>query len=240
MTDRLHNESNTEIRVLLVDDDTLVRAGLKLILGAHAEIKVVGEAENGEVGVRLFEELRPDVTLMDIRMPERNGLSATETILASHPDANIVVLTTFDSDEFVLRALRSGARGFLLKDTEPAELIRSVRVAAQGKATLSPSVITQLVGHVLTPASVLPDVAASPQRDELAFAQVSSLTERELDVARAVARGLSNSEIAGSLFLSVPTVKTHLSRVFDKLAVDNRVQVALKITAGGFTSEPDA
>lgn len=224
---------DTIIRVLLVDDDTLVRAGLKLILGAHKEIQIVGEAANGEAALELFDELLPDVTLMDIRMPERNGLSATEAILSKHPSANIVVLTTFDSDEFVVRALKSGARGFLLKDTEPGELVRSVRVAASGQATLSPSVITQLVAQVPHP---LVSLAAQPvveSVDSSAVAQVASLTERELDVARAVAQGLSNSEIAHKLFLSVPTVKTHLSRVFDKLDAENRVQVALKITAAG-------
>lgn len=219
------------IRVLLVDDDTLVRAGLKLILGAHKEIQIVGEAGNGEAALALFDEVLPDVTLMDIRMPERNGLSATEAILERHPSANIVVLTTFDTDEFVLRALKSGARGFLLKDTEPSELVRAVRVAASGQPTLSPSVITQLVAQI--PHAALEVPAAVPARDEQAFAQVNSLTERELDVARAVAQGLSNNEIAQALFLSVPTVKTHLSRVFDKLAAENRVQVALKITAAG-------
>jgi DNA-binding NarL/FixJ family response regulator len=236
------------IRILIADDDALVRAGLKLILGAHPELMVVGEAPNGKVAVHMFRDLLPDVVLMDIRMPERSGLSATEEILRTHPSANIVVLTTFDTDEFVVRALKSGARGFLLKDTEPAELVRSVRVAAAGQATLSPSVITQLVAQV-------PEVGVSntagtnktgdpshgsgavvhpsdrARRDENAYAHLLELTDRELDVARAVAVGMSNSQIAEHLFLSVPTVKTHLSRVFDKLGVDNRVQVALTITA---------
>ncbi len=234
------------IRILIADDDALVRAGLKLILGAHPELVIAGEAPNGEVAVHMFRELLPDVVLMDIRMPERSGLSATEEILRTHPSANLVVLTTFDTDEFVVRALKSGARGFLLKDTEPAELVRSVRVAASGQPTLSPSVITQLVAQVPHPGADVPTVtktettedtshiAADPlerAKQDGTYTFLRELTDRELDVARAVAAGMSNSEIAESLFLSVPTVKTHLSRVFDKLGVDNRVQVALIVTA---------
>ncbi len=219
----------TTIKTMLVDDDALVRAGLRLILGAHPEIVVVGECGDGETAIAEYERLRPDVVLMDIRMPQRNGLSSTAAILERFPEANIIVLTTFDTDEFVVKALKAGARGFLLKDTEPRELIRAVRLAAQGHATLSPSVISQLVAHISLPQA---DPEVTPEESAAALLG-SMLTERELDVAVAIARGLSNSDIARDLYLSVPTVKTHVSHIFAKLDVDNRVQVAIRVHEAG-------
>lgn len=211
------------IRVVVVDDDPMVRTALRMFLGGDSCITVVGEAEDGEAGVRLVRRERPDVVLMDIRMPVRDGLSATEEIRRLQPPPEVIVLTTFDADEYVLRALRSGAAGFLLKDTPPARLVEAVRTVADGSPMLSPSVTAQLIAAV----------AAPPEPEDPAVVRartaVQSLTERELDVARAVARGLSNAEIASELYLGIPTVKTHVGRLFDKLGVENRVQIALLV-----------
>ncbi|KAB7746513.1 response regulator [Nostocoides sp. F2B08] len=211
------------IRVVVVDDDPMVRTALRMFLGGDSGITVVGEAEDGEAGVRLVRRERPDVVLMDIRMPVRDGLSATEQIRRLQPPPQVIVLTTFDADEYVLRALRSGAAGFLLKDTPPARLVEAVRTVAAGSPMLSPSVTAQLIAAVAAP--------PEPEDPEVARARaaVQSLTERELDVARAVARGLSNAEIAAELYLGIPTVKTYVGRLFDKLDVENRVQIALLV-----------
>lgn len=214
--------ASAPIRLILIDDDALVRAGLRLILGGHPEIEVVGEAGNGREGVTLFNEVKPDVALMDIRMPELDGLAATAEILRSHSSANVIVLTTFDTDEFIVKALRVGARGFLLKDTSPQELVRSVTLAAAGKTTLSPTVTAQLVAKIT---QEHPDDTAHREAMELA----GRLTEREYEVAQAIGRGLSNSEISAELYMSVPTVKTHISRIFTKFGVENRVQIAIKV-----------
>ncbi|WP_435298860.1 response regulator [Timonella sp. A28] len=220
--------SEQQIRILLVDDDALVRAGLRLILGGHPEITVIGEAGTGSDGVAQYEQLHPDVVLMDIRMPEMDGLSATAHILRRNPQANVIVLTTFDSDEFIVKALRAGARGFLLKDTSPEELIRSVKLAASGQPTLSPTVTAQLVAKI----TQTPDDSAQ----RTALKSLELLTERELEVAQAIAQGLSNSEIAQALYMSVPTVKTHISRIFTKFEVDNRVQIAIRMHDAGRTA----
>lgn len=209
------------IRVLLVDDEELVRTGLRLVLGADPGIEVVGEARDGAEAVALVDRDAPDVVLMDIRMPRVDGLEALRRIRAGHPRLAVVVLTTFDTDDMVLTALRDGATGFLLKNTPPADLLTAVRTVAAGQPMLSPSVTAQLiaaVGHG-------PDRATQAQaRDRLA-----TLTERELDVARAIARGLSNADIAADLYMSIGTVKTHVGHLFDKLGLDNRVQVALLV-----------
>jgi len=212
------------VSVLLVDDDALVRSALRLILGGDPAITVVGEASDGQEGVALVESLRPDVVLMDIRMPRLDGLAATERALALQPDLVVVVLTTFDTDDMVLSALRLGARGFLLKDTPPADLVAAVRAAAAGQPMLSPSVTGQLIAAV---------AASGPRKDAEARARLATLTEREHEVALAVARGQSNSEIAASLFMSVATVKSHVGRLFGKLGVENRVQVAICVHEAG-------
>lgn len=209
------------INILVVDDDALVRAGLKMILGGHAEFTISGEAGDGEEAISCYRELRPDVVLMDIRMPRRDGLSATAAILAEFPSANIIVLTTFDTDEFIVRALRAGSRGFLLKDSTPADLIRAVELAAQGHPTLSPTVTAQLMAKIT-------DAPDTTVRNGAANC-LKHLTERELEVAQKIAQGLSNSEIATKLFMSIPTVKTHVSRIFTKFGVDNRVQIAIRV-----------
>ncbi|WP_030726714.1 response regulator [Streptomyces sp. NRRL F-2890] len=205
------------IRVLLVDDDPLVRAGLRLMLGAAPDLRVVGEAADGaEVG-SLVARLAPDVVLMDIRMPGTDGLTATEALRAAPDPPEVVVLTTFHADDQVLRALRAGAAGYVLKDTPPAEIVEAVRRVAAGDPVLSPAVTRRLIGTL-----------TSAGRDtRRARRRLDSLAEREREVAVAVGRGLSNAEIAAALYLSVPTVKAYVSRVLTKLELNNRVQIAL-------------
>ncbi|MCX5386464.1 response regulator transcription factor [Streptomyces sp. NBC_00083] len=221
------------IRLLIVDDDPLVRAGLALMLGGAEDIEIVGEAADGDGVDRLALELRPDVVLMDIRMPRVDGLTATETLRA-RPDApEVIVLTTFHADEQVLRALRAGAAGFVLKDTPPAEIVAAVRRVAQGDPVLSPAVMRQLM------AQVSGATAAPGDRAARARARVALLAEREREVAVAVGRGHSNAEISARLYLSVPTVKTHVSRVLAKLGLNNRVQIALLVHDAGLLADPD-
>jgi DNA-binding NarL/FixJ family response regulator len=214
-----------EIRLLVVDDDALVRAGLRLILGGDPGIVIVGEAADGLQAVRLARTERPDVVLMDIRMPRLDGLAATERLLAADPDARVVVLTTFDTDDMVVSALRVGAVGFLLKDTPPEELVGAVRAVAAGRPILSPSVTAQLI------AAVRADSA--PGRSHDALSRLEVLTEREREVAVGIGRGLSNAEIAGELYMSVATVKSHVGRLFAKLGVENRVQIAICVHEAG-------
>ncbi|CAN7199006.1 response regulator [Knoellia sp. LjRoot47] len=210
------------IRLAIVDDDPMVRAALGMMLGGNSGITVVGEASNGEEALTLVPSSRAEVVLMDIRMPLRDGLSATEVLLGRDPSLKVIVLTTFDADDMVLRALRLGAAGFMLKDTPPARLVEAVRTVASGQPMLSPSVTAQLIAAVAGPASASDDRADARSR-------LAGLTEREREVADAVGRGLSNAEISAELFMSVPTVKTHVGRLFTKLGVDNRVQVAILV-----------
>jgi DNA-binding NarL/FixJ family response regulator len=211
------------VRVLIVDDDALVRAGLTMILSGAEDVAVVGEAADGSQVPAAVAAHRPDVVLMDIRMPRIDGLAATEA-LRNRPGApEVIVLTTFDTDEFVLRALRAGASGFLLKDTPPAEILAAVRRVALGEATLSPTVTRQLIAHVAAP---------QPGRAQ-ARRRLGRLTGRERDVAVAIGQGKSNAEISAELFMSVATVKAHVSRVLTKLALNNRVQVALLVHDAG-------
>lgn len=209
------------IRVLLVDDEQLVRAGLRMMLGADPGMEVVGEADDGVQALRLVGETSPQVVLMDIRMPRMDGLEALRRLRATHPDLAVIMLTTFDTDDMVLTALRDGATGFLLKNTAPPDLLAAVRAVSAGRPILSPSVTAQLIAAVSQRAD---RGTVTDARERLA-----TLTEREAEVAQAVARGLSNAGIAAELFMSIGTVKSHIGHLFDKLGVDNRVQIALMV-----------
>ena len=215
------------VRVVGVDDDPLVRSGLRLILGGHDGIEIVGEAVDGLDAEDVIARTAPDVVLMDIRMPRRDGLEATERELARRPDLLVVVLTTFDADDLVLGALQRGARGFLVKDTPPRELVEAVLAVAEGRSILSPSVLDRVIAAA-TGASTVAD-ARGETAD--ARARLARLTDRETEVATAVADGATNAEIAADLFVSVATVKTHIGHVYDKLGVGNRVQLALVVRA---------
>ena len=209
------------IRLAIVDDDPLVRAGLRILLGGSPDIEVVAEAGDGVEAETLADAHWPDVVLMDIRMPHVDGLVATRRLRSRPAPPQVIVLTTFDADEHVLDALRAGASGFLLKDTPPRDIIEAVRAVAAGAASLSPTVIRQLIGHVADPAS-------GPRRDQ-ARNRLTRLTDRERDVAVALGRGWSNAEIGRDLGMSVATVKGHVSRLLTKLDLNNRVQVALLV-----------
>ena len=209
-------------RLLIVDDDPLVRSALTFMLGGQPDLEVVGEAGDGHAGLVQAAELRPDVVLMDIRMPRLNGLDATRELLDRTDPPRVIVLTTFDADEYVVEALAAGADGFLLKDTPPPDVVAAIRKVAQGDPMLSPTVTRSLIRRI-----------ATSNRSTEAVTRLEALTDRERDVALAVGRGLSNAEIATELFLSVPTVKSHVSRVFDKLGATNRVQVALCVHDAG-------
>ncbi|MBQ0998689.1 response regulator transcription factor [Streptomyces sp. RK62] len=221
----------TAIRLLLVDDDPLVRAGLSLMLGGADDIEIVGEAADGADVGPLADRTRPDVVLMDIRMPGVDGLTATERLRARQDPPQVVLLTTFHADEQVLRALRAGAAGFVLKDTPPAEIVDAVRRVAAGDPVLSPTVTRQLMDHA---AGTAADTRRAHARERL-----TALNDREREVAVAVGRGLSNAEIAGELYMSVATVKTHVSRVLAKLDLNNRVQIALLTYDAGLLVEVD-
>ncbi len=207
--------------VLIVDDDPLVRAGLGLILGGAPDLEVVAEAADGAEGVAEALRHRPDVVLLDIRMPGMNGLDATARLEAEPSPPKVIVLTTFDADEYVVQALAAGASGFLLKDTPPPRIVEAVRNVAAGEPMLSPSVTAQLIRQVARGAG------ASSTRASEARQRLAVLTDRETEVAVAVGRGLSNAEISTQLHMSVPTVKAHISRLFTKLEVHNRVQIAI-------------
>jgi DNA-binding NarL/FixJ family response regulator len=213
---------NRPIRVLIVDDDALVRAALTMMLAGSDEVLLVGEADDGIRVLAAVREYAPDVVLMDIRMPRMDGLTATELLCQELSPPQIIILTTFDADEYVLRAVRAGASGFLLKDTPPADLIRAIQLVAAGDAMLSPAVTRKVLAHVTDHA----DSAGATRRNR-AKHLLSGLTDREREVAVAVGQGKSNAEIGADLYMSVATVKAHVSRLLTKLELSNRVQVAL-------------
>ena len=192
------------------------------MMGGQPDLEVVGEAGDGQAGVDVAAALHPDVVLMDIRMPRLNGLDATRALLATEHPPRVIVLTTFDADEYVVEALAAGADGFLLKDTPPQQVVDAIRKVADGEPMLSPAVTRSLIRQV-----------AGTSRSPVAAARIADLTDRERDVALAVGRGLSNADIAAELYLSIPTVKAHVSRLFDKLGVTNRVQIALCVHDAG-------
>jgi len=222
------------IRILIADDQTLVRTGFRVILESEDDIEVVAEADTGAEAIRQTRLTSPDVVLMDIRMPELDGLAATEEILRQPDPPTIVVLTTFDQNEYVYRALSAGAAGFLLKDAPSSRLIAAVRAAATGDSLIEPSITRRLVERFAAPASVRPPAAPA------ALAPLASLTERELDVLRLLSRGLSNAEIAAELVVAETTVKTHVARILTKLGVRDRVQaVVLAYRTGFATNDPE-
>jgi DNA-binding NarL/FixJ family response regulator len=207
------------IRVVLADDQVLLRAGLRVLLDAEDDLEVVGEAEDGNEAIDAVRRLHPDVVVMDIRMPDLDGLAATRQIVAD-PDlggVHIVVLTTFDLDEYVFEAIRAGATGFLLKDAEPSELLRAIRLAAAGEALMSPTVTRRLIA----------EFAARPEHRAIDTTALGELTDREREVVALVAGGLSNEEIAAQLYISPATARTHVSRSMIKLNARDRAQLVV-------------
>jgi DNA-binding NarL/FixJ family response regulator len=222
------------LSVLIVDDQALVRAGFRMILDAEEDIEVAGEAADGAEAVAEAQRLSPDVILMDVRMPQVDGIEATRRVLADGFDTKVVMLTTFDMDEYVYDALRAGASGFLLKDVPPEQLVAGIRAVAQGDALLAPSVTRRVIEEF---------VRRPPSSVQTVPAELEQLTARELEVLKLVAKGLSNAEIAQELFVSETTVKTHVAHVLTKLDVRDRVQavvLAYECGLAGIVREDDA
>lgn len=213
------------IRLLIADDQAMVRSGLKMILESESDLEVVGEAQNGEEAVRQVAKHKPDVVLMDVRMPVMDGLEATRLVVTDHPDTRVIVLTTFDIDDYVYGALRAGASGFLLKDAPADDLIAAIRVVASGDALLAPSVTRRVIERF-----------AERPAPNAAIKGLDDLTERESEVLKLLARGLSNTEIAEKLFLSEATVKTHVSHILAKLGIRDRVQAVVTAYESGLVT----
>jgi DNA-binding NarL/FixJ family response regulator len=217
------------IRVLLVDDQALVRSGFRMIVEAQEDMEVVGEAADGEEGVAETERSRPDVVLMDVRMPHVDGIEATRRIMLGQGASKVLILTTYDLDEYVFRGLRAGASGFLLKDVAPEDLVRAIRVVAEGESLLSPSVTRRLIEQFVR----MPEPPSTPPEG------LETLTEREREVLELIARGLGNGDIAGRLYLSMATVKTHVNRVFAKLGIRDRAQAVVLAYESGIVRPGD-
>jgi DNA-binding NarL/FixJ family response regulator len=215
------------IRVLLADDQTLIRQGLRTLLELEADMRVVGSASNGREVLELIERVRPDVVLMDVRMPEMDGVAATRALAEHHPDVAVIILTTFDDDEYVFEGLKAGARGYLLKDVGSDELVAAVRTVAGGGVLIQPSIARKVVAEFSRLAATATPETASPDQSALPH----PLTEREIDVLRALASGLSNREIADRLIITEGTVKTHVSNVLGKLDARDRTQAVIKAQA---------
>ena len=208
------------IRVLLVDDQCLFRVGLETLLSVHRDIEVVGQASNGQEAVEVAAQVQPDVVLMDVRMPILNGVRATRRLKRALPQCRVIVLTTFDDDEYVFDALRAGAVGYLLKDVASARLVEAIRAAARGDSILEPSVAAKVIAEFTRVSSLVP----LAQMEQL----VEPLSERELEILALIARGASNREIADQLFIAEGTVKNHVTHILGKLDVRDRTQAALK------------
>jgi DNA-binding NarL/FixJ family response regulator len=208
------------IRVLLVDDQALFREGLETLLSVHKDIQVVGLASNGQEAVEVAAQVQPDVVLMDVRMPILDGVGATRLLKQAQPQCRVIVLTTFDDDEYIFDALRIGAAGYLLKDVPSARLVEAIRATARGESILEPSVAAKVIAEFSRVSSMVP----SAQMEQL----VEPLSERELEILAAIARGASNKEIASQLFIAEGTVKNHVTHILGKLGVRDRTQAALK------------
>ncbi len=221
------------IRVLLVDDQAMVRAGLRMILDSEPDIEVVGEVEDGEGAAAAVAKHLPDVILMDIRMPGMDGLAATREVIAAHPEAKVVVLTTFDLDEYVYGALRAGASGFLLKSADGDTLVNAVKIVAGGEALLAPEVTRRVIEEF---ARATRDATAPGTEHVMTEEAIGDLSEREVEVLQLMAQGMSNQEIAKELFLSSTTVKTHVSHILTKLGVRDRVQAVVEAYDSGIVA----
>lgn len=212
-------------RVLLVDDQELIRSGFAMIIGAEDDLEIAGEAADGDQAVERVAELAPDVVLMDVQMPRMDGIEATRRIVAADADARVLILTTFDDDEYLFEALQAGAGGFLLKNCPPDDLVAAIRTVAQGHSLLAPEVTQRVISR-------------STERTRAVHPGLAELTDRETAVLRAMARGSSNAEIAGEMFVSEATVKSHVSHVLAKLGVRDRVQAVIAAHESGLMDEP--
>ncbi len=217
------------IRVLLVDDQTLVRQGIQTLLELEEDLNVVGVAANGQQAIEQVAQLQPDVVLMDVRMPVMDGVAATREITQRWPEVGVIILTTFDDDEYVIEGLKAGARGYMLKDADSSEIVAAIRIVASGEALIQPSITRKVLAEFARLAS---ERHVQPPTQRLA----EPLTERELEVLRAIAAGHSNREIAGQLFISEGTVKNHVSSLLAKLAVRDRTQAIIRARELGLIS----
>ncbi|RYQ29572.1 response regulator [Bifidobacterium pseudolongum] len=220
---------DSRIRIVIADDQELVRAGFTMVINSQPDMQVVGQASNGDEAIRLAEQLTPDIVLMDVRMPGMDGITATEHITRMDNDGRpirVIILTTFDLDEYVMAAIHAGASGFLLKDTEPETLLRSIRTVYQGNAIIAPTATKRLIEKMLEPNFHMTPAAPAPSAD-YTDPELETLTDREREVLVEIAHGLSNQEIADKLFISLPTVKTHVAHILQKINARDRVQAVV-------------
>lgn len=220
---------DSRIRIVIADDQELVRAGFTMVINSQPDMQVVGQASNGDEAIRLAEQLTPDIVLMDVRMPGMDGITATEHITRMDNGGRpirVIILTTFDLDEYVMAAIHAGASGFLLKDTEPETLLRSIRTVYQGNAIIAPTATKRLIEKMLEPDFHISGTAPA-QPSGYTDPELESLTEREREVLVEIAHGLSNQEIADKLFISLPTVKTHVAHILQKINARDRVQAVV-------------